>query len=249
MNKSINLLALIKREFKFMFMKNLAKYIVTFILFVGFEFIQAYKISNSVINKGPNFTLEVFGGIDKFVGFEQFKFPLFWFVCNLLIIYIIQDYIQDDLKVNSIYVMSRVGRERYWLVKILVVILNIGIYYFIIFGINYLLGKIYFNSIFRMDYKIITLYITTSIALILFNMCVSLVIDCKYSFLLISSILIFSTVSNIKFLPGQHSLILRHIPYSELEGITIIFSLIYNGVLSIISAVVGMLVIKKKDIR
>ncbi len=156
MNKSINLLALIKREFKFMFMKNLAKYIVTFILFVGFE---------------------------------QFKFPLFWFVCNLLIIYIIQDYIQDDLKVNSIYVMSRVGRERYWLVKILVVILNIGIYYFIIFGINYLLGKIYFNSIFRMDYEIITLYITTSIALILFNMCVSLVIDCKYSFLLISSIL------------------------------------------------------------
>lgn len=96
--------------------------------------------------------------------------------------------------------------------------------------------------------KLFLLYYTTSTALALLQNTISLILKPAYSYLIILLLIAISvfTVSNL--LPGQHSLILRHVPFDNIHGLVFRKSMIYNFVLSIFSIITGYIIFSKKDI-
>ncbi|WP_286909819.1 hypothetical protein [Clostridium sp. UBA1652] len=150
--------------------------------------------------------------------------------------------------------MSRVGNTKYfWISKVLWIIINNLIYYLIVFGIAVIAGKIFSGSSLEKDLietlgTLFILYFTTSIALCLLNATLSLIVKPVYAYLIIILLLAFSIFLKNNLLPGQHSLILRHVPFDKIYNLTLWKSLIYNFVLSITAIFVGGRVIYKKDI-
>lgn len=173
---------------------------------------------------------------------------------NFFIVFIIGSYIYDDLKNNGVYILSRVGNTKYfWISKVLWIIINNLIYYLIVFGIAVIAGKIFSGSSLEKDLietlgTLFILYFTTSIALCLLNATLSLIVKPVYAYLIIILLLAFSIFLKNNLLPGQHSLILRHVPFDKIYNLTLWKSLIYNFVLSITAIFVGGRVIYKKDI-
>ena len=247
--KSSNIRALLKRELAFMFRINAFKYIIIILFFIFINLILASRINSYRDSTLINFFWEVFKGVEYCTNLEEFRFPTFWLLINIIIIYIIGDYIQKDYNSNGIYVVTRCGKRRFWISKVIVSIINVITYYLIIFSITFIIGKIFTNDSLKLDYQTIILYITTTIMLVVFNSCISLFMDFKYSYLVIIMLLVLSVFLKSSLLPGQHSLILRHVPYDIEHGLSLIKSVIYNTILSITFIVIGLKFAKKKDIK
>ena len=76
----------------------------------------------------------------------------------------------------------------------------------------------------------------------------SLVINPKYSSLINIVLLILSLVISSSILPGQHCLILRHVPFDDIGNLTLLKSVLYNFVLSAVTIIAGYITFLKKDI-
>ena len=77
---------------------------------------------------------------------------------------------------------------------------------------------------------------------------ISLVIDYKYSLLIVTVLLIESVYIESNFMPGQHSIILRHIPYDVEHNLSLAKSMIYTSVVFIVALGVGIKLSSKKEI-
>lgn len=161
----------------------------------------------------------------------------------------IGDCIYDDFEKNAAYVITRCSKVTFWINKVIASIINVCLYYFIIFTTTFLIGKEFIGINKDKYVLLVTIYITTSIMLIIVYNVLSLMLDFKYSFLIISSLLIISVFFDSILLPGQHSLLLRHVPYDLEHGLTVGVTLIYNLVVSIISVLIGIKLVRKKEIK
>lgn len=191
-----------------------------------------------------NLVFEIFKGISyEDISFKNFDFPLVWFMVNFFIVFIVGSYMYDDLKNNGVYILSRIGNPQYfWISKVLWIIINNLIYYLIVLGIAVIAGKRFSGSSLEKDLietlgTLFILYFTTSVALCLLNTTLSLIVKPVYAYLIIILLLDFSIFLKNNLLPGQHSLILRHVPFDKIYNLTLWKSLIYNFVLSTTSII------------
>jgi hypothetical protein len=187
---------------------------------------------------------------------------MIWFIINVFIIFSLANYIYDDFKNNGKYILIRVKKVKYfYFAKVFWSICNVFIYYIMLFIMMLIVSRIFLyksNKLIVIEginmnrdeliIKLFFLYYTTSTALALLQNTISLILKPAYSYLLILLLIAISvfTVSNL--LPGQHSLILRHVPFDNIHGLVFMKSMIYNFVLSIFSIITGYLIFSKKDI-
>lgn len=242
-----NFVELIKREFILILQSFKRKCILVALITFGICFSKAYYTISSCYGSNENLVFDLFKGEGYIIDMKEFSFPLAWFLCNIAIIYFIGQYLYKDYKFNGLYVIIRSSKERYWIAKILCSITMIIIYYIIIFGFAYLCQfLVRENTI--INFEMIILYTTTSIMLVIVSNLISLLSNFKYSFLFISILLILAVVVGNNYIPGQQSIIVRHAPYDFEHGLTLVKSLSYNAIVSIIGMYVNILVIRKKEI-
>lgn len=253
--------SLIKRDFMFTFKNILTKYILIGIAFFMINFLTIGNMNKNYKMSITNFIFESLKGVPYFDGNDGFKIPMVWFIINFFVIFSLANYIYEDLKSNGRYILARVGKiEYFYFSKIIWAIFNVFIYYIILFLIMIISSKIWLSpsnklvdvqgiyiNRYALVSKIFLLYFTTSTALVLLQNTLSLILKPVYSYLVILFLIAISvfTVSNL--LPGQHSLILRHVPFDNIHGLEFDMSMIYNIMLSLFSIIAGYFIFLKKD--
>ncbi len=249
------IISLIKRDFRFTFKNILLRNIFFSVIFFIFSFLTVMKSTRIGVDNINLFYIQLKG--IKNVG----ELPFIWLIINFFIIFNLGDNFYNDLRKNGKYVLVRCRNLKYfYIVKVFLLICNTIIYYILLFGIMFLLSKIFLNPAevaliegININNKelirtLILLYTTTSISLVLIQNMLSLVIKPKYSSLIIVVILLLSVIINSSILPGQHCLILRHVPFDNITNLTLIKSVLYNLILSAITVMVGYGIFFKKDI-
>lgn len=256
------LFSLIKRDFTFTFKAILIKNILFQIVFLC---ISLFYIINLKGHYNVNYAKMVFENLKGILYYNQgdgFQLPMIWIIINFFIIFILANYMYDDLKNNGIYILTRIKKSKYfYYAKILWIIGNVFIYYLLIFLIMLIVSKVFLHGdckyIFIVGIKVncrvfiiktFLLYVTTSLALVLFQNAISLFFNPVYSYLITIILIVLSVFISSKLMPGQHSLILRHAPFNKLHNLTFIKSLIYNFILSFFSVLIGYINFLKKDI-
>lgn len=249
------MISLIKRDFRFTFRNILLRNIFFSIIFLVFCFLTVMKNKSIGMDNINLFYIQL-KGIKDVVGL-----PFIWLIVNFFIVFNLGDNFYNDLKKNGKYALVRCRNLKYfYIVKLFLLVCNTIIYYILLFGIMFLLSKIFLNltqfslidginiSNKELIITLFLLYTTTSISLVLIQNILSLVIKPKYASLIIVVVLLLSLIINSNILPGQHCLILRHVPFDNLNNLTLVKSILYNFILSIITAIVGYNVFLKKDI-
>lgn len=207
-----------------------------------------------------------------FIMYKDVKFdpisldiPINWLIINVFVIFILGDFISENLKRDSNYILLRSKKILlYWLSKSTWIVVNMLLIYLVVMGLTYLLGGIFLgfnleNSKFIKEavvmevphlniliWMLIT-YMFTSLALTLFQTIISIVLNSRYAFLATTIILTMSIWWNNKFLVGIHSMILRHNYFNNQIGLSINFSLVYTIGISIILMVLGYKLVEHKD--
>jgi hypothetical protein len=201
-------------------------------------------------------------GVPYFNGNDGFDLPMVWFIINLFIIFNLANYFYDDLKNNGKYILTRVKKVKYfYFAKVFWSIYNVLIYYILVFVIMITVSKIFLYQSNKwvliegikmnkdeLVIKLFLLYFTTSTALVLLQNAISLILRPVYSYLVILLVIAISIFTVCNLLPGQQSLILRHVPFDNIHGLAVKESLLYNCLLSIFSIIAGYIIISKKDI-
>lgn len=256
--KTIN--SLIRRDFIYSLRKS---------LYIYFFIIVEYGIINVIIlgsfpNKitGTDLFYEIFKGASNQVDINNFQFPLMWLMISSLIAFLIGNYTYNDLNTNGVYILIRIPNKMYfWITKIIWIILNVFTYYVVLFLITLLFSRLYnltfpvyslfdhtkINST-KFLFDLFILYFTSSSALAILQAALSLIIKPSNSYIAIIILISISAFISCNLLPGQHSSILRHIPFSMQHNLNITKSLIYNCVFAILSVVLGYRILDKKDI-
>lgn len=220
----------------------------------------------TIINYNGNL-MDLFFLIYKDLIFNMYSIniPMNWLIINVFIIFILGDFISENIKRDSNYILLRSKKiSLYWISKCAWIVINVVFIYLILMLLTYLLGGIALG--FSLDssklmndelvmkvphltiiiWMIIT-YILTSIAMVFIQCTLSIVINSRYSFLITTIILTMSIVSKNKFLIGTHSMILRHNYFNIKIGLSITFSIIYTVLISVILMILGYKLLKHKD--
>lgn len=236
------------------------------ILFLAIMLILNIGNIVSIINYNGNL-MDLFFLIYKDSEFNKtsMDIPINWLIINVFIIFILGDFISENIKRDSNYILIRSNKiSLYWISKCTWIVINVFFIYLILISLTYLLGGIAlgFNlgnsrligtklviksSHLTIIVSMIATYILTSIALVLIQCTLSIVINSRYSFLITTILLTMSIVSKNKFLIGTHSMILRHNYFSSDIGLSILFSIAYTLFISIIFIILGYKLLKHKD--
>lgn len=245
---------MIKREIQYSYHDCKVKLMFIGLLFIFINSInvnlclQNFDIMNIVT--ADQYFFYIFKGAKYINNIQQFTFPTVWLLSNMLIIFINGSYFKEQLSRNSLYIITRCGRKKLWINKLSCTLLNIFYYYFVIFIITYFAGIIFFKG--SMDanvyFDVIVLYVFTSTMFTIVINTLCLVMDLKYASLVCIIVLFLSIFSRNGFMPGQQSILLRHMPYDKVSNLTILKSFVYCVVVSIIAFFIGMKIIENKDI-
>lgn len=220
----------------------------------------------SINNYNGNLT-DLFFLVYKDMEFNEksIHIPLNWLIINIFMIFILGDFIAENIKKDSNYILLRSKKiSLYWILKCTWIIINVVFIYFILMFLTYLLGGIVlgFNlghsSLMNNDLVIkaphltilismIITYMLTSIAMVFIQCMLSIILNSRYCFLITTIILIFSIVSKNKFFLGIHSMILRHNYFDPKIGLSIKFSIIYTVVIIVTLIILGYKLLKHKD--
>lgn len=245
--KNSSIKALLTREIVFMIKnsKHTYVYIAIFYIFLSLITMGRFDCFNG---EGINIFFEIFNGVKYSKDISEIQFPAIWFLTNFIIVYVIGKQGYEDFSKNGIYVITRCGKSKFWLCKLIASIINVVVYYCIVFFIPYIIGRIVVGSCVKVQFDIISLYIVTTIMLVAISSVVSLVVDYKYSLLIVTVLLIASVYIESNFMPGQHSIILRHTPYDVEHNLSLAKSMIYTSVVFIVALGVGIKLSSKKEI-
>lgn len=251
----------IKREVLNSLVKNSKIYIVVLIIFTILNLIKV----NSCIEFGTNGAIDIFiyiyGGIPFTKYLSDLRLPLIWLSINLIIILIVTKYTKDNFKSGYIYTVIRSKNiVLFWISRLVVVFVNILVYYAIIFTsyivIVYSTSKIHFNQmlingeVYTMKYIIIIaacLYITTSLVLCFITITLSIQFDVKYVVIVAIILLVCTLFLDTFLIVGQGSLLLRHLPFYD-TWISLDLSIIYNLICALLIGIGGVVLIYYKDI-
>lgn len=255
------ILSLMKRDLLYSYKKNIIKNLLIILGLVLIVFASISKLNSlGTLNIGE-IIFDIFKGVPYNTDFNVFNFPSIWFIVNNCIIFIIGSYVDDDFKLNGVYLVTRCNRKKIWTSKILWGIANVIIYYMLL-----ALGIIIINKILniswsdyivlenmtistsRIIYYTIILYVTTSISLSIIHNTFSVIFSPKYSYMILIFIMLISVFTKSNLMPAQHSLLLRHIPFDSTHDLTIADSVLYNLILSGVFVVIGRKLISHKDI-
>lgn len=254
------IISLVKRDYRFTFKNLLIRSIFFTMIFTIFGILDVMK-NKSIQADDINLFFSQLKSIKYFDRASGNQFPFIWFFVNFFVIFNLGDNFYNDLKKNGKYVLVRCGNIKYfYIVKVMLLIVNTIIYYILLFGIIMILSKIFLNpsevtciegvTINNSTVTIMlwVLYTTTSICLVLIQNMLSLVMNPKFSCLISILLLFLSLVIIYNVLPGQQSLILRHVPFDNSTNLTVLKSALYNFALSTVTIIAGYTVFLKKDI-
>lgn len=236
------------------------------ILFLAIMLILNIGYIVAIINYNGNL-MDLFFTIYKDLEFNEksIEAPINWLIVNIFTIFILGDFISENTKRDSNYILLRSKKILlYWISKCTWIVINVVFIYLVVMGLTYLLGgaalgfSLGDSSLIDNELVIkvpnltilismITTYILTSIALVFIQCTLSIVINSRYSFLITTIILTMSIVSKNKFFIGIHSMILRHNYFNIEIGISILFSTIYTIFISVILMILGYKLLKNKD--
>lgn len=251
---------LLKRDLLYGFKNNFLRFILSAVFFAAINFLEASKAaSNGKIN-GTEFFFEIYKGA-PFPGKESLMPPAIWLMILCLMLFITGSFFYDDLKKNGIYILTRTESKKYFFIsKVLWVVINVLFFYAIIFSITIISGiflggyprtvllcGIKINSI-KLISMTFLLYVTSSIALSLFQGTFSLLIKPAYAYLITFMVTFASVYTENILLPGQHLLILRHFPFDVFHGLTLQVSVMYSLIVSAFSLMLSYAIFNKKDI-
>ena len=261
MNKNKILCALLKRDFFYSFKKNTVKSLSMIIILIIIFFIVINKFYSRENISMSTIIFEIFKGISYEIDYSNLDFPIMWFFINSFIMFITAGYVNEDLKINAVYLMSRCSRLVVWTSKILWIIITVIIYYTLVFLIIFIMGKFFHIgwesysewgnirvSTIKFLLDIFMIYVTTSITLCLFHSTLSLIIDGNYSYIILIIIILISVFTKSNLLPAQHSLLLRHEPFDLIYNLSVTKSLIYNLIASITLIIISRKLVLYKDI-
>lgn len=219
------------------------------------------------INNYNGNLMDLFFTIYKDLEFNEksLYIPINWLIINIFIIFILGDFISENIKRDSNYILLRSKKILlYWISKCTWIVINVVFIYLVVMSLTYLLGgaalgfSLESSSLIDNELVIkvpsltilismITTYILTSVALVLIQCILSIVVNSRYSFFIATVILTMSIVSKNKFLIGIHSMILRHNYFNIEIGLSITFSIIYTIFISVILIILGYKLLKHKD--
>ena len=226
------------------------------------------NIGNVVaINNYNGNLIDLFFNVYKDLVFNErlLDIPMNWLIINVFLVFILGDFIAENIKRDSNYILLRSKKIcLYWISKCTWIIINVVFIYLILMGMTYLIGGCVlgfsFGSSHLIDVELIEeahhltiiismilTYILTSIAMLFIQCILSIVINSRYSFFITAIIMTLSIVSKNKFLIGTHSMILRHSYFNGEIGLTIGFSIIYTVLMSIVLMLVGYRLLEQKD--
>ena len=251
-----------KRDFLFTFKDIFIKNIFIGVIFLSINVLTISNVNSNNKLNDINLIFQSLKGVPYYKLNEGFQLPLIWFIINFFIIFNLANYIYDDFRDNGKYILIKVKKMKYfYFTKVLWLIYNIFIYYIILFLIMIIISKMFlyesskyiliegiYMDKYTLTIKLFLLYYTTSVALVLLQNTIALVLEPVYSYLVILLLIVISVFTINNLLPGQHSLILRHIPFDNIHRLTFAKSLVYNFVLSIFSIMMGYLILLKKDV-
>lgn len=221
--------------------------------------------SISIISRSGGNLSDLFFMIFRDIVFEknELYIPVNWFLINIFIMFILGDFIHDNLRKDSTYLLLRIKKKTiFWLSKCVWIILNIIFIYTILITITFLLGGLFLGFRFsnmissqiisevehiNIILSMIFLYILTSITVLLIQCRLSIIMNSKYSFTIVAIILSLSIVSTFKLLLGTHSMILRHDYFNSELGISVQFSILYTLLLSVGTIFLGNKLLQNKD--
>ncbi|WP_062199376.1 hypothetical protein [Massilibacterium senegalense] len=260
---------ILRRDLLYGWMKNKSRYGVFFFLIVTLSFKNIWVLSyqNGTV---LDLFLESFKSSEYLTAIEDIgDIPITWILIHFLILFIIGDFIRDDIKENAIYILTRTKRiQEYWLAKLLWIIINVFIMYGLMFLIMYLLGVFFLQPVLEWGpiskglltgallaetnglqflFLLFCLYSTTSIVLGFIHLMFTIFISSQYALLLTLIIVCLSIFIDYQWLPGIHSMLLKHDIFYGTSSLSIQKSFIYNIVGMVGFGYLGYLFIKRRD--
>lgn len=259
-----NIKVLLKRDIAMNFKSIIVKLGLFFIIYAILNVVIVMNVSGYEIVNSKSIIMKLLQGCNYVVSSgtgisNDFKFPMEWLFINGYIIYVIGEYFYRDIKRNGIYLIVRCKRRTdIFISKIIYNFMIIILYYSLILSINVICGYIFQDNKYmyidenyfkiEIGYLVIMsmiLYSLTSMTLSIIFCTLTIKIKPIYSFLLCTVLCIVSVFSESKMLIGQHSLILRHLPFNN---ISFEYSIIFNIIVSILIFGIGLVLFKRKEV-
>lgn len=254
-------------------------YVAAIILFILIDFellnnINLYYDFNNQQAKGSILTYY----LNLFIGSEPFEpgigkgitIPLSWLSFYALNFFIVGNYIKNDLKNNSVNFLLRIqSRVLWWTSKFIWCVISTFVYCFLFFLVSFIysiiFGSLSFElnsmaavdlfdiyvsnlSIFDIILALLILPSMISISFAVFDAMLSLTIKLLFSYVLLICYIVSAAFYNTPSLLFNFSMIRRtqFVGLNDITNFSIIFICI---VIMIISYIIGVFIIKRKDIR
>lgn len=257
------ILRLLKRDIISSKKSMVVKFCIFYTIFTLCILIQIYNTRTYEIININKLIFNVFKGCGYIEDLHQFKFPVIWFTINSFIIYCVGSFFYDDMKVNGKYLLIRTGKMiLIYISKLIWSFIMVILYYTIMISICVIIGyllqsNICINAKENLQYlnintitmikMVFFMYTLTSFSLIVIFINLSINIEPVYAFLLDIVLCIVSVFSNNVFWIGQHSLLLRHMPFNIFNGITLSNSIVYNFTLIVFFVLIGCFIASQKE--
>jgi hypothetical protein len=192
------------------------------------------------------------------------KIPYFFLAVQFYFIFLIGDFVYSDYTNLGTYILSRSKRKIAWIVSkvINLCLWTVLFYTTFFFVLSLCTGFTYeWNGMsevvtgervspseldaMQTTWTILFLMTTTSLAMGMLHLTLSFVVKPIYSFMLMIGLYAFPVFSPIEYIPGNYSMLVRHAPFTDF---TIGQSTMYNALIFIVSFVVLIFIVNRKDI-
>lgn len=243
---------------------------VIFAVFIGLSALSRIRLEG-----GPYFEklfLIGYGGVPLPLEIEPYlKLMLSLLVPQIVLVFILADYMLKDLTICSVYVFTRTNKRKQWFFrKAFELFLFAFLFYLFQFMTLFSIGQVaklavfdIFGLINLMANELILLVLISFIYIFTVNI-LSLKIGIKYSFLTIiliialSPLLAFANTNMLKYIPISNFMLIWHdsenlLPYRDLIGdyipnFTITFSISYALILILLLIIIGIKMIESLEI-
>ncbi|WML58719.1 hypothetical protein [Neobacillus sp. PS2-9] len=251
---------------------NRWKYLFVTVFFSVITTINLYNFNShpSLNGEKVQFNLfdiifSVFRGNDPTDPFSK----IIWLMVQLLAVFIVGSYSDKALVDGGIYSLIRAGsRSAWWYSKTIYVLFSVTLYYLIGFSTVIMITDLAsplasdwssYAEAFelpRMNQSIsswlfvaycFVLLTTSSIAISMIHLTLMQIMKPIYSYIGIVTILFVSLFYESSYLPGEHSMIMKHTLFMD-SGLMMIGTMIYNSFLTGICLIIGARLFHRKDI-
>lgn len=259
---------LVKRDIKMSFIPFIFKMIPFYLVYILYNVLFISSQRGYEIIDVKNTVFNIYKGCEYITNLANqnlnsgFQFPMFWLLVNAYILYVVGDYICNDMKKNGKYVLIRTGKVQHiYISKVIWAIIVIVVYYSSLLAITCILANLNYSGLYKsisehydkigsveLIAQVFILFSLTSIAVSVIFTALSFKIKSLYAFLVSIVLYTASVFVDSKFFIGQHSIILRHVPFEYAHNFTMIDSVLFTGITFICFFIIGYKIIIKIDV-